>query len=207
MKIFTNTAISLDGKIATRRGEHAFFSSVRDKKRLKEIRNLCDAILVGGETFRSWPYPGLPRDKKKKPIWNVVVSNSLNLPFGKEWFAESRVRPLILTEGSDRPLELPIPRVSAGGPVTASWIVSELEKRGVNNLLVEGGGKLIYLFLKDRLVDEMYVTLCPKIVGDSGAPALVTGGGFQNNQILNLELLSQEAVGDEIFLHYHVIKK
>ena len=82
MKVVSNTAISLDGRINTRERRFAFFGSERDHARMSRLRAEADAVLVGGATFRNWPHPALPdaadRPRLRGRPWNVVVSRSLD---------------------------------------------------------------------------------------------------------------------------------
>ena len=65
MRIFSNTAISLDGRINTREGVFTTLGSDFDLRRMSELRYQADAVLVGGATFRNWPHPALPEPKKE----------------------------------------------------------------------------------------------------------------------------------------------
>ena len=73
-------------------------------------------------------------------------------------------------------------------------------------MLLEAGGDLIFQFLQADLLDEMYVTVCPKIIGGQAAPSLVSGTGFDVNHLKNLNLLDHKKIGDELFLHYEIRK-
>src|SRR4029453_10926111 len=84
MKVVSNTAVSLDGRINTRERRFTFFGSARDHARMSRLRAAADAVLVGGATFRNWPHPALP-DEADRPLlqsrpWNVVVTRSLAVP-------------------------------------------------------------------------------------------------------------------------------
>jgi 5-amino-6-(5-phosphoribosylamino)uracil reductase len=78
-----------------------------------------------------------------------------------------------------------------------------LAQRGVQTLLVEAGGELLSQFLAADALDELYVTLCPVLIGGK-TPGLVGGTGFSLHALPHLTLMSSEVVGDEIFLHYRV---
>jgi 5-amino-6-(5-phosphoribosylamino)uracil reductase len=188
VKIVTNTAISLDGKINTQGHSLKNFGSKNDLKRLLQIRNLADAILVGGHTFRNYPHPSLSENlikgKSKKPIWNIVLTRDHKFNFSEKFLSEQRVKKMVIT----------------GKKITVRTIVQKLEKLGVRVLLIEGGGDIISQFLKVNLIDEMYVTLCPLIIGNSKAPSIVK----KLNAVRKLKILSREVIGDEIFFHYKV---
>lgn len=204
MRVISNTAISLDGKITTPRHEAVTLGSPRDRRLMGEIRNQADAVLVGGNTFRNLPDPLVPASKTEKKLWNVIVTRSLHLEFTPAFLNEERIRPLVLTSRPDIPSDFPVETAVCGGPLTPAWIISELEGRGVKTLLLEAGGELIYRFLEAGFVDEMYVTLCPKLIGGRDTPSLVGGAGFDAGHIKELSPMEHRVVGDEIFLHYRV---
>ena len=85
-----------------------------------------------------------------------------------------------------------------------AWMLDCLRRRGVQTLLVEAGGELLVQFLAADALDELYVTLCPLVIGGRTTPGLMGGTGFSQAELRRLTLLSSEVVGSEIFLHYSV---
>lgn len=77
-----------------------------------------------------------------------------------------------------------------------------LYKKGVRRLMVEGGGRINFELLKEKLVNEIYVAIAPKIFGGKNAPTLADGEGFKSNEILNLEFLGFEKLEDVVVLKY-----
>ena len=73
----------------------------------------------------------------------------------------------------------------------------------MQRLLVEAGGDLLFQFLAADALEELYVTLCPLLIGGP-TPSLVAGSGFFAAELKRLQLLSSQVEGDEIFLHYAV---
>ena len=214
MKVVSNTAISLDGRINTRERRFAFFGSERDHARMSRLRAEADAVLVGGATFRNWPHPALPdaadRAKLRGRPWNVVVSRSLDLPLEADFFTEPATRPLLLTRAASLAGRT-LPGRSRGlgrrrRDLPIAWILEQLARRGVERLLVEAGGDLLFQFLAADAIDEMYLTLCPLVVGGD-APSLADGPGFDLAELRRLRLVAAEPVGDEVFLHYEAIRK
>jgi len=214
MKVVSNTAISLDGRINTRERRFAFFGSGRDHARMSRLRADADAVLVGGATFRNWPHPALPdaedRARLKGRPWNVVVSRALDLPLATDWFTEPAIRPLLLTraaslQGRHVPAEAE-GWAGEGGNLPVPWILEQLARRGVERLLVEAGGDLLFQFLAADAIDEMYLTLCPLVVGGN-APSLADGPGFDLAAAPRMRLLTAEPEGDEVFLHYAAVRE
>ena len=210
MKVTSNTAISLDGRINTRERRFAFFGSAEDHRRMSRLRAAADAVLVGGATFRNWPQASLPdpadRGALRTRPWNVVVTRTLDVPLLPAFLGEAAIRPLFLTRASSLRANFPAEAdgwVGEGRDLPIAWILEQLERRGVERLLVEAGGDLLFQFLAAGAIDEMHVTLCPLLVGGD-APALVEGAGFDLAELRRLRLLAAETVDDEVFLHYRV---
>jgi len=211
MKVVSNTAISLDGRINTRERRFAFFGSERDHARMSRLRADADAVLVGGATFRNWPHAALPdaadRGRLRGRPWNVVVSRSLDLPLDAAFFAEPAIRPLLLTRaaslaGRTLPAGAEADGWSGSGEdLPVAWLLEQLARRGVEHVLVEAGGDLLFQFIAADAIDEMYLTLCPLIVGGD-APSLADGAGFDFADLRRLRLVAAEPVDDEVFLHY-----
>jgi riboflavin biosynthesis pyrimidine reductase len=213
VKVFSNTAVSLDGRINTRGGGFPVLGTARDHARMSRLRSQADAVLVGGATFRNWPHPALPDAADRAPPgpqsgdnrpWTVVVSRTLNLPVTPAFLAEPGFRPLFLTRRAAIP-----PGFAAevegydGEHLPVPWMLERLRERGVERLLVEAGGDLLFQFLAADALDEMNVTLCPLVIGGD-TPSLADGIGFALGDVRRLKLLSHEVEGDEIFLRYAV---
>ena len=211
VRVVSNTAISLDGRINTRERRFTFFGSARDHARMSRLRSVADAVLVGGATFRNWPQPSLPDDADRAalraPVWNVVVTRSLDVPLSPEFLADPAIRPLFVSHATAiRPgFPAEVEAWEDGGEIPIKWILDRLAARGVEHLLVEAGGDLLFQFLAADAIDEMHVTLCPIVVGGD-APTLADGAGFDRDDVRRLRLLASEVEGDEVFLHYQVVR-
>jgi 5-amino-6-(5-phosphoribosylamino)uracil reductase len=86
------------------------------------------------------------------------------------------------------------------------WIdaFQQLETLGIKRLAILGGGKLVASVLAAGLIDELWLTICPLILGGVDAPTPVEGKGFLADLAPKLELLAVKQVGGEVFLHYRV---
>lgn len=213
MFIFSNLAISLDGKIATANREHFPLGTPEDRKQMIVLRRRSDAILMGASTLRAYQRPLMVKDKPEQPL-NVILSSSLEgLDPSWKFFTENRIRRLIFID--ERAPEEKIAQFRetcelvklkkpgmGGAPSLAQQMMNELIKRGVQSLLVEGGGNVMWLFAEDDLIDEYNVTITPRILGGTEAPTLVDGPGFHPDQVVNLKLKECRIVGDELYLVY-----
>ena len=218
--IILNMAMSLDGKISTRDGAGPRFTSKADKVRMQEIRSQADVILVGARTiiaddptFISGPaYRKLrvQRGMALDPI-KAVVSGSGSVPETARMFNPNGAPALIFTTERISPIRLEKLRSIAkvylvGGTKVDFQRVPEIlgKEYGVKQLLIEGGGQVNFEMFQAGLIDEVYLTLCPKIIGGRDVPTIVEGEGFDFREIVDLELIDQHIIDNEIFLHYQV---
>lgn len=208
MKVFSNTAISLDGRINTPDDRTASLGSKKDHQMMDVLRGQADAVLVGGATFRHWPHPLVAsRTDSANPVWNIVLTRRLDMQPSAEYLQDKRIRPLFLVPADATRESFPAEVLSYDGPgrdLPIPWVIQALERRGVKSLLVEAGGDLLFQFLEADALDEMYVTLCPKLIGGPSTPSLVDGKGFNLATLRTLQLLRADVQEDEIFLHYRV---
>lgn len=79
--------------------------------------------------------------------------------------------------------------------------LAALAALGLERLVVTGGGELVASLLAAGVIDELWLTVCPLILGGA-APSPVAGAGFLEAAAPRLVLLSAEVVGAEVFLHY-----
>ena len=218
--IFLNMAMSLDGKISTRDGAGPRFTSDADKIRLREIRSQADAILVGAGTIiaddPTFSQHGkhrelrLQKNMAPNPI-KAVVSGSGSVPETARMFQPNGAPALVFTTEHILPSHLEKLRQVAEVYVVGRAEVDfrrAIEILGntyeVKQLLVEGGGQVNFDLFRAGLINEVYLTLCPKIIGGRDVPTIAEGTGFDFLDIVGLELLDRRVVDDEIFLHYHV---
>lgn len=206
MRIISNTAISLDGKIASKTYDHVRLGSEMDLLEMSNIRNQADAILVGGNTYRNWPIALYgQKHTDAHPVFNVIVSRGVDVTFTPAFLGEKKIKPLLLTTSKETSQKFPIEVVYFNQALTPFAIVETLQARGVKTLLLESGGDLLFQFLENRLLHEMFVTLCPKILDGKSSPSLVDGQGFEANTMRNLRLITSHQIQSEIFLHYEVL--
>ena len=78
-----------------------------------------------------------------------------------------------------------------------------LKKKGIKNILVEGGGTTNWAFVKENLVDEAIITITPYLVGGMRATTLVDGDGFSTiTKSIKLKLKNVTKTKNEVVLHY-----
>ena len=186
-------AMTLDGKIATKTGSSCWVSSEASRLRVHRIRSRMDGILIGSRTaMEDDPRltVRLPEGEKPKRIpTRIVFDSGGTISAFSELALSARDVPLLLVFG---PNALPEKKTFWEGKgaevfsMTAPTheqrlilLMEELSRRGMTNILCEGGGTLLgHLFDLDCL-DEVYVFVAPKIVGGQSAVIPVGGEGIE----------------------------
>ena len=210
MRVIVNCAMSADGKIATKDRKQTAISNDHDMKRVHELRNSADAILVGiGTVLADDPrltvkakYVHSPR----KPIRVVLDSKGRTPPDSKVLDGEART---IIVTTKESPKEFANAETirCGSGRVDLEELLAALEALGVETLLVEGGSEVIWSFLKSRLADEVDIFIGSVVIGGSSAPTPAGGEGAANiEEAVALRLKNAEVVGDGVLLEYEVDK-
>lgn len=88
------------------------------------------------------------------------------------------------------------------GDLDWAQVLQDLVRSGVTKLAVSGGGNLVGSLLSIGVIDELWLTVCPLLVGGATAPTSMDGVGLPLQQALWLDLVSAEPRGTEVFLHY-----
>jgi 5-amino-6-(5-phosphoribosylamino)uracil reductase len=86
--------------------------------------------------------------------------------------------------------------------VDVARVAEDLSARGINRLMVEGGGTVLTQFLTADLVDELHLVVAPLFVGDSRAPRLAGDGPFPWNADHRATLAGVRQIGDVVLLRY-----
>lgn len=208
--VILNSAMTLDGKIATVKGDSTISSKV-DLKRVHKLRTRVDAILVGINTVLI-DDPLLTSKNGRNPIRVIVDSRARIDLRTKIMNTCNRISTIIAV--SKRANKSKLEKIKSRGAtvlvcgdkrVDLKKLLASLKKNGVRKLMVEGGGEINWNMLTNRLVDEIVVTIAPKIVGGRDATTLVEGNGFSKiSNGIKLKLWKTVKNGNEIVLSYKV---
>jgi riboflavin-specific deaminase-like protein len=219
MMVSMNMAMSLDGKIATRARGPIKLGSKLDSRRMAEIRALHDAVINGAATFAAYPFPlsvegrDLIAQRTRKgqapqPI-SAVSSSRLQIPLGTPWEKAREIRRWIFCGR-----EAPLARVRAlekGGVEVKRCrglrpgpkeILAAFAAVGARNLLLEGGGEFNSAFFEAGLVNRVYLTLTPLLIGGAESPTWFEGKGFAKGHFPRFRLVECRPEGHEIYLVY-----
>ena len=189
-----------------------------DRGLLEKMRATTDASLLGAETLRQGdPEMRGPGGHLPPQRIRAFITESGDIPVDGRKIFEQGPSPLIFTGevtaaglrhrlGASAQV-VTLPTLSGGG-LSLVVALAHLTERGVSSLLIEGGGRLNYACLQQGVVDEILLTLTPKLSGDQGAASLCGGLGPLGTPFLPLTLVSCEAAETgEVFLKYRVRKE
>ena len=209
-----NMVSSLDGR-ATIDWRTKGLSTELDRQLFHHLRTQADAVMVGAGTARTERYGRMAksdelRDKREREGFAhdplaVVVSGRLDLPADLPLLNEPEQRVLIAT-ASDAVLPGPGEQVGyarVGGDLPL--LMARLrEQHGVRSVVCEGGPTLNSFLLAAGLVDELFLTLNPKLAG--GAAALTIVAGRELVEPAELSLISLAEGGGDLFTRWRVQK-
>lgn len=214
-------AMSADGKIADAARSPARFGSAADKAHLEAQIAQADAVLFGAGTLRAYGttlrianaallQQRQQQGKPPQPV-HIVCSQSARFDPHLTFFRQPVRRWLLTTTvGKQRwqsfsDFDRILITEDTGSGV--DWIVAvqQLYAEGFDRLAVLGGGALVASLLRAHLIDELWLTVCPLLLGGAAAPTPVEGAGFPANLAPRLELISAETIASELFLHYRLL--
>ncbi|MFW5903820.1 MAG: 2,5-diamino-6-(ribosylamino)-4(3H)-pyrimidinone 5'-phosphate reductase [Halolamina sp.] len=218
MHVRVNAAMSADGKLSTRRREQLAISGPEDFERVEDVRESVDGILVGAGTVAADdPHLVLDRDRQRKrqgrgepstPARIVADSRARTPPDAR---ILDDVAPTYVLVGDRAPEDRTSRLKEAGASVVRTAhprvdlaaAFEQLEAEGIDRLMIEGGGEIIFSAFEADLVDELSVYVGSLIVGGRDAPTLADGEGFVS-EFPDLHLDDVELIDDGVLLSYSV---
>jgi riboflavin-specific deaminase-like protein len=215
--VVLSCAASIDGYIDDTTGERLLLSNDEDFDRVDAVRASCDAILVGANTIRR-DNPRLlvraqqrredriARGQSESPI-KVTLTHRGDLDPNAKFFTTGDIEKLIYcpssaTDKCRNHLAAIATIVDAGDPINLTTVLADLASRGVQRLMVEGGGTIHTQFLTAGLADELHLVIAPFFVGDPDAPRFVGPGRFPHHPGNRMTLAEVRQIGDVILARY-----
>jgi 2,5-diamino-6-(ribosylamino)-4(3H)-pyrimidinone 5'-phosphate reductase len=216
--VVINSVSSVDGRTAME-GKASGLGSATDRGTMRTLRSKADAVMVGAGTLRAERLSlGLDQtDGLQQPL-AIIVTDTGEVPLEEHLIVEGGQEVLILLSDAapKRVVEglytlAPVMRVPADstGAVDFEKALLALEaERGVESVVVEGGPGLNHALISRELVDELFLTVAPELLGGSADQTLtlLRGPTLPARDRPNLELLSIHLSGDELFLRYSLAR-
>lgn len=178
--VLLKMAMTLDGKIATYEGSSKWITSQASRKRVQKLRQWCDAIMVGGETFR-----------KDNPSLTVRELSDWKQP--QKILVSSQIQQKEASEKDFRVFN----------PKKYKWqnFLEELGEKNITALLIEGGGELAGEVLSNKIVNKIEFHIAPKILGGRNSRPVVGGDNPKSlAEALKLADFEYEKSGNDLII-------
>lgn len=213
MEVVVNAAMSVDGKLAPVGREGVRISGDADFDRVMDLRTRADAIVVGSGTLLADDPRLTARDGEgdladAQPL-RVVLDARARTPVDSNVLDDSAATLIFVgaavTAARRSELENDTTSVLAvdGDTVTIPTVMSLLSVRGVETVLVEGGGDVIFSCFEAGVVDRLSVYIGNCIIGGRTAPTLADGTGFDESEAFpRLELAEVTQLDDGLLLEW-----
>jgi diaminohydroxyphosphoribosylaminopyrimidine deaminase/5-amino-6-(5-phosphoribosylamino)uracil reductase len=209
--------MSLDGKTATRSGDARWITGEESRRRVHELRNVSDAVLVGiGTILADDPdlttrLPGIECHHPDR----VVIDSHLRIPNKSRVLAHRNKGRTILVAGPHAPQarvrelrELGAEVVVADGGerrVELPKVMARLAALGITSVLVEGGSEIAASCLDAGVVDKLVFFIAPLIIGGREAPPVIGGrGAGPLAEALRLRDVRWSAAGEDLMVEARV---
>jgi diaminohydroxyphosphoribosylaminopyrimidine deaminase/5-amino-6-(5-phosphoribosylamino)uracil reductase len=204
-------ALSLDGKMATKKLDSRWISSEATREYIHLLRGEYDALMIGSGTLLK-DDPKLtvrhPNWKGKK-LTRIILDPGLRFPIQSRILSTlSRGRILVFTNKTASPQKRAALEKKGAEVVMVPGTLFELDlkkilldlgRREISSLLVEGGGSLATSFLERKLADKIFLTISPKLIGGTNAVAFYAGQGAERlENALRLKRFSTFGLGEDI---------
>ena len=180
-------AISLDGRIATRKGDSRWITGPEARQRVHELRHEYDAILVGAGTACTDDPLLTDRSgrQRRQPLVRVVLDRNLKLTSDSRLVATANEAPVIVFAGNATG-DSQINQLKASGVQIVrddagdlKAVLTELGQRSIQSVLVEGGATVAGNLFDAGLVKKVSFFIAPLIIGGRTAPPAIGGDGAE----------------------------
>jgi 2,5-diamino-6-(ribosylamino)-4(3H)-pyrimidinone 5'-phosphate reductase len=215
--VIINTVSSVDGRTAVG-GKAAGLGSGIDRQTMRTLRSRADAVMIGAGTLRAERLTlGLDETGVPQPL-AIIVTGTGDVPLEEHLIVEGGQEVLILLSDAapkrlvERLLTFEQVMRAPADPTGAVDFDAALRilkaERGVESLVVEGGPGLNHALISLDLVDELFLTVAPELLGGSADQTLtlLRGPTLPARERPTLDLVSIHLSGDELFLRYSLAR-
>jgi len=213
--VILKSAMSLDGRIATRTGDSKWITNERSRAYAHRLRSRVDAILVGGTTARA-DDPQLTARLGRRVHYptRVVITRSADLPSDLALLRSAGECIVACPAGADaaslKKLERAGARIltlkTAGARACMADLMAQLGKLGNLCVLIEGGGEVAASALEEKLVDKVIFFYAPKIIGGREAVPAVGGEGAPDiASAIKLDRIKLRRFGEDFAVEGYVV--
>ncbi|MGM9955659.1 MAG: bifunctional diaminohydroxyphosphoribosylaminopyrimidine deaminase/5-amino-6-(5-phosphoribosylamino)uracil reductase RibD [Peribacillus sp.] len=208
--VLSKFAMTLDGKLATHTGHSKWITGEESRHSVHLLRNEVDAILVGiGTVLADNPSltTRLPEGGGKNPV-RIILDSELRVPLDSHVLQVEEARTVIVTHEnaslekiaflSERGVEfIMVPKTEAG--LDLEILMAELYKKGITDVLLEGGSEVNASFLRAGLIDKYLIYVAPKLLGGRNSLTPFSGDDVdQMDEALDVSISHVDTFGEDI---------
>ncbi|MEA2551999.1 MAG: hypothetical protein QOJ65_175 [Fimbriimonadaceae bacterium] len=198
--VFINMVTTIDGKTVTgdRTEDVLDLGSKVDHTLMRRIEDRADAVLIGANTLRA-------ASKKWDPgsAFRIVVSGSGEVDYDLPFFQAGGKGFVATSENTTFQTKSGVERLEAGkDKLDFVMLLQTLREMGVKRMLCFGGSELNAQLLERDLVDELFLTIAPKVKLGREVPTYAGGHPLPREKMLTFHLLDSHVFADEVFLRY-----
>ena len=205
-------AMTMDGKIATRTGASRWITGEAARNHVQTLPHAYKGIMVGiGTVLADNPMLNCRMQGGIDPV-RIVCDTHLRIPMDCQIVQTADTIETILATSTNEKKKidqlikkgvqiLQIPEKD--GCIDLNLLMQTLGEKGIDSILLEGGGRLNDSFLREKLIQKAYVYLAPKIFGGEDAKTPVEGIGVSlPEQSANFKLQQIQQIEEDILLEY-----
>ena len=208
-------AMTMDGKIAAYTGESKWITSEQSRQAVQQTRNACMGIMVGSETVLA-DNPALTCriPGGRNPI-RIVCDGRLRIPLDCGLVQTAKdIATIVATISADKEKIRVLEQLGVevmvcpekDGHVDLCELMKRLGEKGIDSILLEGGGTLNESAMKAGIIQEVHAYIAPKMLGGSQAKTPVEGMGYDHpDRAARFCLLESRIVGEDILLRYAAV--
>ncbi|NLY10176.1 MAG: bifunctional diaminohydroxyphosphoribosylaminopyrimidine deaminase/5-amino-6-(5-phosphoribosylamino)uracil reductase RibD [Firmicutes bacterium] len=178
--VLWKVASTLDGKVALQNGQSRWITSQEARKEVHQLRAEYDAILVGSGTILAddpmlnvRPLP----EGFSHPVRVILDTSARVSPEAKVFSEPGGVVLWVVGKDAQIPKIPNVPEIcevvrSPEEEIQIEWLLTELGRRKITSLLLEGGPTVVASFVEAKAIDKVQWYLAPKLIGSEGRSAL-----------------------------------
>jgi diaminohydroxyphosphoribosylaminopyrimidine deaminase/5-amino-6-(5-phosphoribosylamino)uracil reductase len=211
-------AMTLDGKLATQTGDSRWVSCAESRASAHRIRGRVDAIMIGRGTAAADDPLLTARPPGARTAVRIVLDSQGSLSVESQLVRTAREVPLLVAVAENAPQAHRDKLSNAACEVLVcpgfdhrqrlGWLLDELGRRRMTNVLVEGGSRLLGELFDAGEIDEIHTFIAPKICGGANAPGPIGGTGVDlMAQSCQLASPTIEQCGVDAYLHGRVSRR
>lgn len=211
--VLAKAAVSLDGKIATKKYSSRWISSPQVRNYTHLLRGEYDALMVGINTIiKDDPLLTVRHSNwRGKRLIRVIIDSKLRFPLQSKILtslAKGEILIFTLNQSSQKKAAIlrkhgveVIALPSSSSKIDLNEVLCHLGQREISSVMVEGGGSLFTSLLEQRLVDKIFLAIAPKLIGGKDAPSFFQGKGVDFiKDSLQLKKIKMHSMADDTIM-------